>query len=122
MRAVLPTRHPGERPQSGTAMGAWLSLAAIPVFLVLGFATGEALLSALGSPSGGDAPVWARLVADLGALLVICVPCVAAIHFGLRAREAGERSGRVAIALGAAVAAASLLATVLTELADLLRG
>lgn len=96
----------------------WIAVALVPVFFILAFAAGEGLLAALGYP-GGNAPAWATVVSDMGALVVVLLPCLAAVWFGRRARREGERRGLVPAVIGTLIGLGWLVLTVITEVNDL---
>lgn len=69
---------------------AWISLAVIPLFLILAMAVGEGLYALFGyEPS--EAPFWPNLAASIPALLVMLVPTVTAVFYGWRAHQVGDR-------------------------------
>ncbi len=122
MSAVVPA--PGvdkARPHDRSIGRAWTSVLLIPVFAALSFAAGVVTLSAFGYSSGGDEPLWASVVVGVVASAVLLVPCVAAVYFGQRAREAGVRSAVVPMIIGAVVGAAALIPTIVTEIGETLR-
>jgi hypothetical protein len=75
---------------------AWISLAVLPLFLVLAMAVGEGLYALFGyQPENADAPFGVNLVASVPALLVMLVPTVAAVFYGWRAHLVGDRRAYV---------------------------
>lgn len=98
---------------------AWWSIASVPVFLFLGFAAGEATLSLLGHPSGGDIPLWASLIMDVVVLTIVSVPSIAAIVFGRRARRAGVTRAIVPIVIGWLVFIGLATLTIVSELGNI---
>lgn len=77
---------------------AWLSVLLLPVAFGLAFLIGEGLIGLLGYPVGdaaADAPLWAKLVAVVPALLVFCVPALVSAWFARRAAAHGDRRGWV---------------------------
>lgn len=71
---------------------AWISLALVPIFLILAIAVGEGLYALLGyEPENADAPFWVNLAASVPALLVMLVPSVSAGFYGWRAYRVGDR-------------------------------
>jgi hypothetical protein len=109
-----------DRPPAGTSshgestVRAWVGVALIPVFFVLGFVVGEVLYSVLGyKPENDDAPLWADLVASLPALAVTLVPCLVAVIYGWRASKAGSRSALVPMIIGALTGTALMVLTAL---------
>jgi hypothetical protein len=117
--ALDPVEAP--RPPDRSISRAWTSVVLIPVFAVLSFGAGVVTLSAFGYSSGGDEPLWVSIVVGVVASAVLLVPCVAAVFFGQRAREAGVRSAFVPMIIGAGVGAAGLILTAVTEIGDALR-
>lgn len=120
MRTVPDLRHFGSAPHDPRTelSRAWVAVALIPVFLIVGFAVGEGLISALGYPVGGSNPVWVTLVSDLGALTTILVPCAAAMFFARHARSAGLHRAVVPMVIAALLGGAALLMTVITEIGN----
>ena len=122
MKTMDRARRNAEAPRapSGFIGLAWIAIAAIPVFAVLAFVVGEVSLSVLGHPSGGDAPLWVSLIADLAAAVVALIPCVAAVVLGRRARGAHERNALAPIVIGALAAAGWIVLIVVTEIGNAL--
>lgn len=123
MRVLSPAEHPVDapRPSDPSFVRSWVAVALMPVFAVLSFAAGVVTLSALGYSSGGYEPLWVAVIVALVATAILLVPCVAAVFFGRRARQAGVRSASVPIIIGAFVGAAGVVLTVVTEIGDALR-
>ena len=87
---------------------AWVSVALVPVGVVLSFFVGEGLLTAQGYESSDSAiPVGVVLLAALPAVLVMLLPCLAAFGFGWRVRHEDPR-GRVPAVVGLALGVAFL--------------
>ena len=99
---------------------AWLSLATVPVFLFLGFAAGEATLSLLGHPSGGDVPLWASLIMDVVVLTIVCAPPAVAVVHARRARAAGSSRALAPLVIGWIVIVGLTTLTVVSELGNIL--
>jgi hypothetical protein len=116
-RDLLDARNPPD-PSFGRA---WAAVVLIPVFAILAFAAGVAALSALGYSSGGEEPLWVDLIVDLVATAVLLVPCIAAVVFGRRAKQAGVRGAAVPTTIGALAGAAGVVLTVVTEIGNALR-
>ena len=71
---------------------AWISLALVPLFLILAMAVGEGLYALFGyQPENADAPFWVNFAASVPALLVMLVPSVTAGFYGWRAYQVGDR-------------------------------
>jgi MFS family permease len=119
--------RPGQRPLDAphpsdpSLVRARAAVVLIPVFVILSFAAGVAVLSAFGYTSGGDEPLWVDLVVALVVNAVLLVPCVAAVLFGRRARHMGVRGAAVPIVIGFVVGAAGIALTVVTEIGNALR-
>jgi len=106
----------GEGPGSSTPLTrAWISVALIPVFFFVAFAAAQGIYALTGyDPSAGATPpLWADLAAGLPALLILLLPCAAAVTFGLRASREGARSGLVPAVIAALVAVGGVLLVVL---------
>lgn len=90
---------------------AWVSLAALPVSIVGAMVLGDWLLTVQGYESGGEelVPLGAALSAGTPALLVLILPTIPAIWFGLRARRLGLATGLVPAIIGAVIAGAAVL-------------
>lgn len=114
---TTPTRHrlAGTSPNDNLLTRAWAGVALIPVFFFVGFAVGQVLYAILGyKPENDDAPLWVDLVASLAALTVTLVPCIAAVVYGRRASDAGRRSARGPMTIGALAGAALVILTALS--------
>lgn len=90
---------------------AWIAVALIPVMFVLGTVIGEGLQAMQGHGSGGDGavPMGAKLLAAVPTIIVLLLPVVPAVGFGLMARRMGSGGGLVPAVIGIAYAAWSLL-------------
>lgn len=115
-----PTRAPHD---SGPWLGrAWTAVALVPVFFFLGFALGEGLYALLGyRPENADAPVWVNLVVAVPVVVVVLIPCAAAVLFGRRATQRGDRSGVYPLVIGAIAGVGLLVLTIVSEVGDALR-
>lgn len=110
------SRSTGEGPRSSTPLArAWVSVALVPVFFLVAFAAAQGIYALTGyDPSAGATPpLWADVAAGLPALLILLLPCAAAVAYGLRAYREGARSGLVPVVLAALVAAGGVLLVVL---------
>jgi hypothetical protein len=88
-----PTRHPLRR--------AWISVALIPVILVLGFISSDVVIYPLaGYDPGATVTLWFDLAVWTFAIVVVAIPCAAAIFYGREAYRAGDRRGRVPLLIG----------------------
>jgi hypothetical protein len=94
----------------------------VPVFFLIAFALGEGLYSLLGyKPENADAPVWALLVVDIPVLLVVLIPCAAAVVFGRRSSQMGDRRGRLPLIIGVAAGVGWLVLTIVSEVGNIVR-
>ncbi len=101
---------------------AWVSVALIPVFFFIAFAAGEGIYALMGyRPENADAPVWAVVVASALVVLVVVIPCVAAVYFGRRSIRAGSRRGVYPAVVGAVAGVGWLALTIVTDVGDLVR-
>ncbi|EWT00295.1 hypothetical protein N865_16500 [Intrasporangium oryzae NRRL B-24470] len=92
------------------------------MFFGIGFAVGEGLYSLFGyAPETGDAPGWVVVVVSAVTVLVVLVPCVAAVYFGRRAMTAGNRRGLWPVVIGAVAGFGLIALTVISEVGDALR-
>lgn len=124
--STRPVDQPPTRSGRGSTpwlSRAWVSVVLMPVFLGIGFATGEGLYSLLGyAPGTGDAPGWVVVLVSVATVLVVLIPCIAAVYFGRRAMTDGDRNGRWPVVIGAVVAVGATALTVISEVGDALRG
>lgn len=120
MRTVAGLRPLGSvsHDPRGDLSRAWVAVVLIPVFLIVGFAVGEGLISALGYSVGDSTPLWVSLVSDVGALVTILVPCAAAVFFAQHARRAGVHRAVVPIVVAALLGGVAVLMTVITEIGN----
>jgi len=120
MRTMDPDRQQSEVPHDrGRSLArAWISVAVIPVFAILAFALGEGTVSVLGYPVGGTNPLWVSLVSDVVVCVILLVPCLAAVFFGLKARAAGVARAWLPTVLGAVFGLATLVLTIATEIGN----
>lgn len=101
---------------------AWTAVALVPVFFFLGFAVGEGMYAVMGyDPATGNAPIWVDLVALAPVLVVVLIPCAAAVFFGRRATTVADRRGMVPLVIGAIAGVGLLVLTVVSEVADIVR-
>lgn len=113
---------PPDRPRApGALVRAWVAVVLIPVFFFLAIGAGEGLISLLGYPVGGSAPIWVGLVSNFAALAVVLLPCLAAVFFGRRAYKAGDHRGLFPAVLGTVAGLGWLILTIVSEVGDLLR-
>lgn len=102
-------RTPGRR----ALIGAWISVAAIPVGFILGMVLGNALASMIGVDPEGGSPAWMLLVVGIPSVALMLVPSIVATVFGLRARKLGEGSGIAPVIIGVVAAAWAVLTNTL---------
>jgi hypothetical protein len=107
-----------ESSRSGSSVArAWISVALIPVFLLVSVLLTLLLYEWFGyKPENADAPLWVDWVTAVTAIAVFLVPCVAAVLYGRRAKGAGDRRGLIPLGIGAL---AGLSLTVLTVVGTL---
>jgi hypothetical protein len=80
---------------------AWVFVALIPVFALLGYAAaaGGYLLLRY-RPEADDAPLWLDRLAVVTGFVMLAVPCAQAIRYGNRARAGADRRGVPPLAVG----------------------
>lgn len=94
---------------------AWVSVALIPVFLILSLVVGYAGYALLGyQPESNDQPLWVDIVVGVPTLAVFLAPCLAAAVYGRRAAKAGDGRGLWPAAIGSLVGVAMTALTVVT--------
>ena len=102
------------RPDPSVAR-AWTAVVLIPLFFFLSMAAGYVAYDLMGyKPENDDAPMWVDSVGALASLVVLWLPCAAAVVFGGRATRAGHRSAAIAAAIGALVGVGFTLLSVVT--------
>jgi hypothetical protein len=113
VRSALP--HSGHA-HSKDVVRAWISVALLPIGVLLAFVVGEGLATLFGHDTGSGelAPLWVVLLAGVPAILVALVPAGFAIGFGLRARRAGDRGGLVPVIVACALAGGFVALNVLS--------
>lgn len=115
-----PTRTPRDSdPWLGRA---WSGVALVPVFFFIAFAVGEGLYALMGyKPENADAPVWVHVVALIPVVVVVLIPCAAAVFFGSRANKGGDRRGMFPLVIGVIVGVGLLVLTIVSEVGDIVR-
>lgn len=105
-------------PRSGGPVArAWISVALIPVFLLVSVVVTLVLYALFGyKPENVDAPLWVDLVTALVAIAIFLVPCVAAVFYGRRAHLAGDRGGLIPLGVAALVGLSLTALTVVSAL------
>jgi hypothetical protein len=94
----------------------------VPLFFFIAFAVGEGIYALMGyKPENADAPVWAVIVASALVLLVVLIPCVAAVYSGRRAIKSGDRRGMYPAVIGAVAAVGWVVLTIVTEVGNVVR-
>jgi uncharacterized protein YqgC (DUF456 family) len=68
-------------------------------------------------PENDDAPLWVDLVAALPSLVILWVPCAAAMVYGRRAGGTGDRRAVVPAVIGAVVGIGFTVLSLVTLLA-----
>lgn len=104
-------------------MRAWVGVALVPVVFFAAVVAAHVLGTAMAEDLGGDqrsvvADLVGLVLMSLGALL----PAMAAWHLGRRAEESGNRRGRWARLVGAALATAAILWVMASILANAATG
>lgn len=103
MTATKHVDRRGEVSRSEPWVGrGWVAVALIPVFFFLAIAVGYVVYDLFGyQPENDDAPFWVDLICTIPILAVSLVPCAAAVHFGRRAADHGDRRGLLPLGIGA---------------------
>lgn len=116
--------HPGTtgHVHSTWLSRAWLGVALTPVFFFVAFAVGEGAYAMLGyAPENADAPVWVVLVTSVLVLLVLAIPCAAAVIYGRRLLKDADRRGLPPLVIASLAWAGALVLTVVSEVGNALR-
>jgi hypothetical protein len=93
-------------------LNAWVSVVLIPVFLLIAVVLTLSTYELFGyKPENANAPLWVDLAASLVTIVVFLVPCLAAVLFGRRAYDAGNRKGLVPLVIGAVAGLAVVIIT-----------
>ena len=101
---------------------AWTAVALVPVFFFIGFAVGQGMYALLGyKPENADAPVWVDVVALVPVLLVVLIPCTAAVLFGRKANRDGDHRGIYPLVIGVIAGVGLLVLTIVSEVGDIVR-
>lgn len=95
-------------------IGAWVSVALIPVLIVLAFVIGEGLATIVLAGDETNLPLAALV--GLPAVGLMLVAPIAAIVCGARARQLGRRAATIPLIIGAIAAAWATVSTVLSLL------
>jgi len=119
-----------DRPRTGPAPDAsrwlgraWAGVALVPVFFFIAFAVGQGIYAAMGyKPENADTPGWAVLVASVLIVAISLIPCIAAVHYGMRASNWGDRRGLFPAAVGAVVGVGLLVLTIASEAGNIVGG
>jgi hypothetical protein len=102
---------------------ALIAVMLIPVFFFLAFGAGQGLYSLLGyKPENNDAPLWVDLVVTIPTIAVFLIPCSAAVVYGRRASRVGKRSAWGAVLVGVLCGAGVTVLSLVTLVADAIRG
>ena len=117
-------QRPTQTPPAGVWLGrAWIAVALVPVFFIVGFAVAEVLYSLMGYlPGNAGIPLWVDLVATIPTVAVWLVPCAAAVLYGRRANSLGDRRAVVPLCIGALAGLGLLLLPIVTIIGNLSRG
>jgi hypothetical protein len=100
---------------------AWVSVVLIHICAFLSFAAGYGVYGVLGYVDGRGSPIWADVVVLIVAIVIVALPCAAAVVYGRRALAAGDRAGRVPMILGVLTGAAFVLLSAISVIGDALR-
>ena len=93
---------------------AWFALAFVPLAFIAAMFVGDWLLNVqgYGSDQVGSVPMRPALLAGSPAVLLIVVPALVGMGFGVRSRSLGNRDGLAPALAGGVIAAATLLMNV----------
>jgi len=98
---VPPVSAHSNSGHSANFTRSWIAVGVIPVAFIVAFVVGEGLYALLGyKPEDATEPLWVALVADIPAIIVFLIPCVAAVWYGNKARAEGHRAALVPMAIG----------------------
>jgi len=101
---------------------AWTAVALVSVFFFIGFAVGQGMYAMMGyKPENADAPVWVDVVALVPALVVVLIPCAAAVLFDRQANKGGDHRGVVPLVIGVIAGIGLLVLTIVSEVGDIVR-
>jgi hypothetical protein len=121
-RQLDPAPEPTAPDSNPWLRRAWVGVALVPLFFFIAFAVGEGIYALMGyKPENADAPVWAVIVASALVLLVVLIPCVAAVYSGRRAIKSGDRRGMYPAVIGAVAAVGWVVLTIVTEVGNVVR-
>lgn len=122
-RQLDRTPQPTARPSTPWLRRAWVGVALVPVAFALAFAAGSGVYAWMGyQPENADAPLWAVVVASTVVVLIVLIPCVAAVVLGRRAIKDGERRGVYPAVIGAVAGVAVVALTLASEIGNVVRG
>lgn len=114
--------EPTARSSNPWLRRAWAGVALVPLFFFVAFAVGEGIYALMGyKPEDADAPVWAVVGASALVLLVVLIPCMAAVYFGRRAIKDGDRRGVFPAVIGAVAAVGWVVLTIVSEVGNVVR-
>ena len=97
---LAPHQHPAGRAERD-ANRSILALATLPVVLVVGFVAGSLLFGDPNAP--GAIEGWAAMARLVPFWLLLEVPSMLGMFWGLRSMKQGDRGGRVGLLLNAVV-------------------
>src|SRR5690242_4105931 len=106
MSVPVPSKVRPSRPGDHELRMAWVCVALVPVSLVLAMFAGQGLLGLMGYQASETVSVWAALLAGVSALLILLVPCAAAMWYGYHGFQAGCDAARIPGWLGGMIGAA----------------
>lgn len=122
MTSVLDRSSTTKPPPRETWLGrAWLAVVLIPVFAIAAFALGYGLYDLFGyKPENGNVPVWVDLIVSVATIVVILVPCIAAVIYGRRVSSVGDRRGLIPLTIGVLAGVGATALTVATVVGNAL--
>ena len=93
-----------ESPSNPWGARAWTAVALIVPFFLLAMAAGYIAYDLMGyRPENDDAPTWVDLVCAIPSLLILWVPCAAAVIYGRRSSRVGDRRALIPASIGVLV-------------------
>lgn len=105
-------------------IAAWVGVALLLPALALGMLAGEGLMSWLGY--GGldakDLPAWALLLTATTVTVIVWLPAVVAMTYGLRARRNGNPNGLIPVVIGMVVGLGFLLTNLIGFVGQIVTG
>jgi len=104
MSSDAAPNRPGGRPAAIELTVAWVSAVLVPVGIVVGRAASNAFLEARGYPQPvSSEPPGVGFAAFALLAVIVLIPTISAVCFGLHASRAGRRSGLGAASIGGVI-------------------